>query len=168
MTTRARVRVATYTESVTHVAQGVLDIFEAIVMKLGLPTDYLEGNWAALVSGIRTWLSGQFLEAIYLEIKDRNGILWSRCDLWLTYYDAGWPGVFYVDLEVGRFSAIKFGTPPPGASYRIVVDLKPGAPDVQGWSWTRLLSTEELMRIRVGCAVGSPHIGVGLDFWRRP
>ncbi len=168
MATRTRIRVATYTESVTHLAQGVLDIFEAIVVKLGLSTDYLDGNWDALIRGIKTWLNGQYLEAVYLEITDRDGALWSRCDLELTYYDVGLPGVFYVDLEVGRFSAIKFGVPPTGARYRVVVHLGPGAPAVEGWGPTGLLSTDGMLRIRVGSAIGSPHIGANLEFWKRP
>jgi hypothetical protein len=168
MTTRTRVRVATYTESVTHLAQGVLDVFEAIVVKLGLSTVYLEGNWDALIRGLKTWLNGHYLEAVCLEIIDRHGTLWSRCDLELTYHDVGLPGVFYVDLEVGRFSAIKFGSPPPWASYRVVVLLKPGAPAGEGWGSTSLLSTENMLRIRVGSAIGSPHIGANLDFWKRP
>lgn len=168
MSTRTRVRVANYTESVTHLAQGVLDVFEAVILKLGLSTDYLDGNWDALIRGFKTWLNGRHLEAVYLEIIDRIGSLWSRCDLQLTYYDVGVPGVFYVDLEVGRFSTIKFGAPPAGARYRVVVHLKPGAPAVEGWSSTSLLSTEGMLRIPVGSAIGSPHIGAKLDFWRRP
>lgn len=167
MATRTRLRVATYTESVTHLAHGVLDIFQAIVVKLGLSTSYLDGNWAALMRGIKTWLNGQHLKTVHLEVIDRNGQPWSRCDLELTYYDAGVSDVFYVDLEVGRFSAMKFGPPPPGTYYRVVVDLKPGAPLVEGWGSTSLLSTEGMRRIRAGGAIGSPHIQANLDFWRR-
>ena len=161
------VRVNVTTQSITYVSEGVVDLFEAIITKLGLSTKYTEEHRDALLSGFTTWLREKSLEKVYLVVEEASGRAWALGELRIDYLLQGQTADFYDDLEAARYAAAKLGVPPTGVTYRIIAVTSAGASAVSGWSGTTMPSTSGMTRSRVGGAVGAPAIEASLALWRR-
>lgn len=168
MGTRTRVRVDTHTQSVTYVVGGLLDLFRAFVEKLGLAPGYFSRLRDTLDLGLRTWLEGHHLRTVHLEIHRPSGSLVTRIDVDIDYRTSTTNSTsFVLDLFLAGLLAKKVGPVAKSCEYRVIATLAPGAPPVQGWSSTSLLTSEGLVPWNIGEAVGSPDIGSSMQLWLR-
>ncbi len=168
MGTRTTVRVDTYTQSVTYVVGGLLDLFRTFVDELGLTPDYFADVLGALEAGLHTWIEGRYLRTVYLEVYSPNGSLVTRIDIDIDYKSStSAHHSFYLDMFLAELMAKKVGRVSRSCKYRVLVTAAPGAPSVPGWSSTKLLSNEGLSPWHLGQALGSPDIGSSMQLWLR-
>jgi len=168
MSTRTTVRVDTYTQSVTYVVGGLLDLFRTFVDELGLAPDYFAHVLEVLEAGLLTWIEGRYLRTAYLEVYSPSGSLVTRIDIDIDYKSStSAHHSFCLDLFLAKLMAKKVGSVSRSCKYRVVVTTAPGAPSVPGWSSTKLLSSEGLSPWHLGEALGSPDIGSSMQLWLR-
>lgn len=128
------VAVYSYTQSVTYVADNILKSLKDIIRLSGLdPAAFVDG-WDLHKRGISAWLGTGDLQKVVLEIYDpRTDGLILRWDIDIAYQWTGGDGSFFTDTEQLRYAIRKAGIAPSEARYRLVLDNKPGRPDVDGW-----------------------------------
>lgn len=161
--------VNTYTHSVTFVTDKMLTSLKRIIIWSGLDPGKLLHDWAVLERGIRTWLQGQHLETVVLEVyKPSTQILLGRWDFDIEYgFGAGEDGEMWTDTDAIRFAIGKCGLNPAGCDYRIIVRTKPGRPDVLGWGSADFLSTDGFVRHSVGTTIGANPLASRTSYWRK-
>lgn len=159
-------RTTTTVTSVTYVVDGFLTIFEVLSDILGMSRTYLDSNKKLLKLGFSKWLESKHLNAVYVEFIAPHG-LQHRCDFRIKYSAGDTVGFFNEDLEGVRYLATKLASMPAGSQYRVVVDLAPGAQDVDGWSSTNLRSVTNLSKGRLGTALNTPGIKAQMEYWTR-
>lgn len=162
------VSVRSYTHSVTYVTDNILKSLKDIIRLSGLDPSKLAGQWASTERGVRTWIETGHLKVIVLEVYDpgANGLV-GRWDVEISYEWAGGDGQFWTDTDAIRSAIKKAGVVPAAAQYDIKVTLKPGAPDVPGWSSTTLRSTAGMIEQRIGTTVESSGLSCGFSYYRR-
>jgi hypothetical protein len=159
--------VNTYAYSVTYVTGKILNSIKNIIRLSGLSPEKLIDEWAILERGIMTWLSGEFLEEIHLEVYSPvTDALIGRWDFEIFYGYTG-DGAFWVDPDAIKYHIKKAGVWPSSCEYRIVVTTKPGRPDVAGWRTTTLHSTDGFVRQSIGTTIDGSGLSAGTGYWRK-
>jgi hypothetical protein len=103
-----------------------------------------------------------------LEIYDpRTDNLITRWDIDVVYNWSSGDGSFWTDTEQLRYHIQKAGLAPSEASYRLLMDNKPGRPDVQGWSSTNFRSTNGMVRQTLGSTIEHNGLGASSAYWRK-
>jgi hypothetical protein len=124
-----------YAHSVTYVTDNILKSLKDIIVLSGLDPAVYAADRASYERALATWLGGQWLEKVVLEIYDPNtNILLRRWDIDVVYHWNG-EGMFFTDTEQLKYHIAKTGLAPMSARYRILMDAKPGRPEVAGWSF---------------------------------
>jgi hypothetical protein len=160
------VTVNTYTHTVTHVTAKMLYSIQRIIQQIGLDPAKFLADWDALERGISTWLESQHLREVTLEVWDPStDALMTRWDISVNYGYSG-DGSLWADIDGIKYAIKKAGTVPILCSYRIVVDKKPGAAAVSGWTGATLRSTDHLKRYGVGSTIGGNGIAAETSYWR--
>jgi hypothetical protein len=72
-----------------------------------------------------------------------------------------------VDTDQIRYFILKQGLAPSAADYRVVVDNKPGRPDVAGWQPTTYRSTEGFVRQSIGTTMDAKGLAAGATYYRK-
>ena len=157
-----------YTHSTTYVADNVLKSFKDIIRLSGLdPTKFTDG-WESNRRAIRAWLDSGHLTCVVLEIYDpRTDALVLRWDLDMVYAWSSGDGSFYTDTEQLRYAIRKAGIAPADAGYRLLLKVKPGAPDVVGWGDDSGRSTAGFARHALGSTIEHSGLGANAAYWRR-
>ncbi len=163
------VAVNTYVHTTTYITDKLLRSLQMIIRESGLDPAKFANDWAWMERGIRTWLGTRHLETVVLEVFDpRDDGLVGRWDFDIIYdYDSDGDGGMWVDTDAIRFAIRKAGLPASRCGYRLVVDTKPGRPNVVGWSSTTFRSTAGLVRHVVGTTIGAAGAGTSTAYWRR-
>lgn len=159
--------VYTFTHSVTYVTDNILKTLKDILVLSGLDPGVYTADRATYERALATWLGGQWLEKVALEIYDpRTNALLKRWDIDVVYAWNG-DGMFFTDTDQLRYHIAKLGRPASTARYRILLDTKPGRPDVAGWSsGASYLSTAGMVRQSLGSTVEHSGLGGTTAYWR--
>lgn len=160
------VAVNTYTHSVTYVTDKMLMSLMEIIRGSGLSPEKLSADWKLLHRGIKTWIESKDLEQVILEVYNpKSDALVGRWDFDICY---GWTGDggMYVDTDDIRYHITKSGQWPSQCEYRITLLTKPGRPNVEGWGYGALRSTEGFARQSIGTTINSQGLTSGAAYWR--
>lgn len=163
------VSVNTYTYSVAHVTDQMLISLKRIITWSGLDPTKLALNWKTLDAGIRTWLSGRYLEAVVLEVyHPRTDKLVGRWDFDIRYsYSTDDEGTFWVDTDAIKHAIKKCGLIPSECTYQIIATTKRGRPEVPGWTRATLRSTQGFVRHSIGTTIGANPLASSVSYWRK-
>jgi hypothetical protein len=160
------VNVAVY--PVIYVSNEVLNFLIRIVDRRGLDLAYINRNRNIISDGLLDWLSTRHLQKVILEIYDDSGRVVERFDLCFEYSSvvpSSSDSVFETNLR--KLENFLDGLPNLHSklAYRIVAILSPGAPEVPGWSPTKLRSVDHLKKKRLGGIIKADYIGVAMEYW---
>lgn len=162
------VTVNTYTHSVTYVADNILKSLKDIIRLSGLdPTNFVERRESNMLA-IRTWLDTQDLECVTLEIYDpKTDALLVRWDMDVVYSWNSGDGNFWTDTDQLKYAILKAGVSPSNAKYKLLLQTKPGRPDVNGWSKGSYRSTSGFARQSLGTTLDHNGLGANAAYWRK-
>ena len=162
------VTVNTYTHSVVYVADNILKSLKDIIREVGLDPSKLMGDYETNMRALRAWLSSQDLRRVNLEIYDpKTDALITRWDLNVAYGWSAEDGSFWTDTDQLKYAIRKAGVVPSTARYRLLMDNKPGRPDVHGWSPTTYRSTEGMVRQSLGSTIEHNGLSASAAYWRK-
>jgi len=162
------VAVNTYAHSVTYVADNILKSFKDIILHSGLDPTAFVGSWQSNMLAIKTWLKSEHLRTVILEIyHPTTDKLLFRWDISVVYAWAGGDGGFYTDTEQLKYAIRKAGLVPSEARYQLLLDNKPGRPDVPGWSTGSYRSTDGMVRQSLGSTIEHSGLGANTSYLRR-
>ncbi|MEM6075758.1 MULTISPECIES: HORMA domain containing protein [unclassified Pseudoxanthomonas] len=156
------------THSVTYVADNVLKSLKDIIRLSGMDPTKLTNDWESIHRAMRTWLESEHLERVVLEIFNPiSGALVLRWDVDIVYqWSAGGDGSFYTDTEQLRYHIRKAGVAPAEAKYDVLLQNKPGRPNVDGWGPGSFRSTDGLVRQSLGSTIEHSGLGANAAYWR--
>ena len=162
------VAVNTYTHSVTYVADNILKSMKDIIRLSGLDPTNLVDDWSSNKRAIQTWLHSGHLEVVVLEIfNPKTDALVARWDIDVIYTTGLGDGGFWTDTEQIKYHVRKAGLAPSKAKFRLVLQNKPGRPDVDGWGSTQYRSTEGFVRHSLGSTIEHYGLGASTAYWRQ-
>lgn len=162
------VAVYSYTHSVTYVANNILKSLKDIIRLSGLDPAKLVNSWDSNMRALRTWLDSGHLQRVVLEIYDpKANDLITRWDVDVVYSWSSGDGTFWTDTDQLRYHIRKAGVTPSEASYRLLMDNRPGRPDVEGWSSTSYRSTDGMVRQSLGATIEHGGLGASTAYWRK-
>jgi hypothetical protein len=162
------VTVNTYTHSVVYVADNILKSLKDIIREVGLDPAKLMGDYETNMRALRAWLSSQDLRQVNLEIYDpATDALIARWDLDIAYGWSADDGNFWTDTDQLKYAIRKAGVVPSTARYRLLMDNKPGRPDVAGWSPATYRSTAGMVRQSLGSTIEHNGLGASAAYWRK-
>lgn len=163
------VAVYSRTHSVTYVADNILMSLKDILRLSGLNPARLVDSWDSNMRALRTWLDSGHLQCVVLEIYNpKTDSLVTRWDVEVVYNWSSGDGSFWTDTEQLKYHIRKAGLAPSEASYRLLMDNKPGRPDVEGWSSTTYRSTDGMVRQSLGSTIEHSGLGASTAYWRKP
>lgn len=163
------VAVYSRTHSVTYVADNILMSLKDILRLSGLNPARLVDSWDSNMRALRTWLDSGHLQCVVIEIYNpKTDSLVTRWDVEVVYNWSSGDGSFWTDTEQLKYHIRKAGLAPSEASYRLLMDNKPGRPDVEGWSSTTYRSTDGMVRQSLGSTIEHSGLGASTAYWRKP
>ena len=162
------VAVNTYTHSVTYVADNILRSMKDIIRLSGLdPTNLVDG-WSSKMRALQAWLESRHLETVVLEIFDhKTDTLVGRWDIDVVYTTGSGDGGFWTDTDQIKYHVRKAGLAPSEAKYRLLLQNKPGRPNVEGWVATEYRSTDGFSRHSLGSTIEHNGLGGSAAYWRK-
>jgi hypothetical protein len=164
----SNVTVNTYTHSVVYVADNILKSLKDIIVLSGLDPTNLVDDWASKMRGLQAWLTSQHLERVILEVFDpKTDALVGRWDIDVVYTMGSGDGGFWTDTDQIKYHIGKAGLVPSAARYRILLQNKPGRPDVEGWGPAEYRSTEGFVRQSLGTTIEHNGLGGSAAYWRK-
>lgn len=162
------VAVNTYTHSITYVADNILKSFKDIIRLSGLDPANLVDSWESKMRALRTWLESGHLERVVLEIfNPKSDALVGRWDIDVVYTAGSGDGGFWTDTDQIKYHVRKAGLAPSEAGYRLLLQNKPGRPDVEGWGPAEYRSTEGFARHSLGSTIEHNGLGGSAAYWRK-
>lgn len=162
------VAVYSYTHSVTYVADNILKSLKDIIKLSGLNPAELVDNWFSTLEALQTWIESQHLERVILEIfSPTTDKLIVRWDIDIVYSWSAGDGCFWTDTDQLRYHILKAGVAPGNARYRLVMQNKPGRPDVSGWGPGQSRSTDGMVKQSLGSTIEHYGLGAAAGYWRR-
>ena len=158
-----------YTQSVTYVADNILKSIKDIIRLSGLDPTHFTDGWATHMCAIKAWLESRHLERVILEVYDPlTDALLFRWDIDVVYsWTGAGDGSFWTDTEQLRWAIKKAGVAPSQAKYGLLLNTKPGRPDVAGWGPASARSSEGLVRQSLGSTIEHYGLGGSTAYWRR-
>ena len=174
---RGEIGVRVWTTATIYVANEVMRIFFIILDQRGLNNSKLLQQKEVINNGLYTWITTRHLKAAFLEIyhpEDQNKAV-ERWDFGFRYEEPK------ADIDPENSTERQFKTYiekiyeiqqrldalPEGTEYRVVVNLEPGAPAVEGWQPTTLKDISQLERYHIGEMIDTGLINVGMEYWGR-
>ena len=82
-------------------------------------------------------------------------------------WSASGDGSFWTDTDQLKYAIRKTGVAPNAARYRLLMDNKPGRPDVPGWSRATYRSTDGMVRQSLGSTIEHSGLGASAAYWRK-
>lgn len=161
------ITVNTYSHSVTYITDKMLKSVKDIIKLSGLNPEKMVNQWTVLERGVKAWLTSEDLEQVHLEVYNpTTDALIGRWDF-TVYYGYSGDGEFWVDTDAIKYHIQKSGQWPSRCEYRIVLKLKPGRPDVDGWSNASLRSTDGFVKQSIGTTINGSGLTTNATYWRR-
>lgn len=161
------VSVNTYTHSVTYVSDNILKSLKDIILLSGLSPANFVNSWDSNLRAVRTWIESGHLTSINLEIYNpKSDELVYRWDIDIDYrYSAG-DGCFYTDTDQLKYHIRKAGISASSAKYSLILNNKPGRPDVEGWGAAEHRSTAGMTKQSLGSTISHSGLGAKTKYWR--
>lgn len=160
--------VNTYTHSVVYVADNILKSLKDIIRLSGLDPAAFVGDWGTNQRAIKAWLESQHLRGVWLEIYNpTTNALITRWDIEISYAWSSGDGSFWTDTEQLRYAIQKAGVSPASARYSLLLDTKPGRPDVTGWGSGFARSTAGMVHQGLGSTIEHNGLGGRTSYLRR-
>jgi hypothetical protein len=161
----------TFTFNRTHtsvfVADNMRNILKIIIEISGLDPDELVDDWMVLGPAVQTWLATGDLEQITLEFfTPGSDQVCARWDFPISYDGSGVDDEMWADRGHIQRAIAKAARPPANASYRVILQTRPGRPDMPGMAPAEFRGTRGLVGRASGAAVATPDIMAGLKYWR--
>ena len=157
----------TYSYSVNHVTDGMINGIKRIVALSDLDLDKFMGEWKSLDNAMKIWLGDRHMKSIILEVYDpKTNILITRWDMDVRYDEIDEDDVRWTDVESIRLAIQEAGIPACTAKYDIIIINHYGRRDVEGWVPATIRSTDGLVRQSIGRTVGANGLGVAAAYWR--
>lgn len=161
------VAVNTYTHSVTYLADNILRSLKDIIRLSGLNPENLISNWSSNKRALSTWLESGDLKRVILEFFDPvTDELVTRWDIDIEYNWNG-DGTFWTDTDQLRYHIKKAGLVPGTAKYDLILTVKPGTPDVAGWTDVSVRSTSGMVRQCLGSTIEHSGLAANSAYWRQ-
>ena len=152
----------------TYVTDNILKSLKDIILHSGLSPEKLTDDWISLHQAISTWIRSEDLRQVILEVYNpTSDALITRWDIEVVYAWDGSAGRFWTDTEQLRYAIRKQGVWPADARYRVLLQAKPGRPDVSGWGPVSSLSLSGFVRQSLGTTVEHCGLGASTHYWRR-
>jgi hypothetical protein len=176
---RGEIGVKIWTTAIIYVANEVMRVFFTILDQRGLSNSKLNSQKGVITNGLFTWITTRHLKAAFLEIYHPNDLnkAIERWDLGFVYEEPREnDSKFYEDKTSNQFKTYiekisevtaKLDSLPKGTEYRVVVNLEPGAPVVEGWQPTTLKDISHLEKLHIGEMIDVGLINVGMEYWGR-
>lgn len=162
------VAVYSYTHSVAYVADNILKSLKDIVRTSGMDPSNLVNSWDSNMLALRTWIGTGDLKKVVLEIYNpRTDALILRWDIDIVYAWSASDGGFWTDTDQLQYEILKRGVLPKDARYSLLMDNKPGRPDVPGWGPGNYRSTDGMVRQSLGSTIEHSGLGAGTSYWRK-
>ena len=153
--------------SVTYVTDNVLMTLQNIVRLSGLSPSKISDDWDSIHRAMKTWIESEHLIRVVLEVySPATGKLVGRWDIDIGY---GWnssDGNFWVDTDQIKTAILKQGVWPSQCKYDIIMENRPGRPDVPGWSSCSFRSTDGLIRQSLGSTVQHSGLAASASYYR--
>ena len=151
----------------TYVSDKMRNLLKILVRHYGLNPQEVVDAWSDWVDrAVRTWLISGHLCGIIIEFYwPRSNSAVARWDFPIRY-DGGGIDEMWVDRLFFEDSFAKAKAPPPGCTYRIVLDVLPGHPYVEGVGYTSLRSVNSLVAREVGTVIATPDIMASARYYR--
>ena len=131
---KVEMKVNVFQKSVTYQVTTLFQVMFRITKARGLASSYITNNRDVLERGFFTWFSERMLETLYFEIVTEDGSkALERWEVNFDYSDNPDPEVRKPPIEQLESFCKKLRTLPRGTYYRILVQTKPGASEVEGW-----------------------------------
>lgn len=160
------VAVNTYAHSVTYLADNVLKSLKDIIRESGLNPGNFVSDWSTNKRAMSRWLETQDLRCVVLEIYNPNtNALITRWDIDIRYDWTG-NGEFWTDTTQLKYHLRKAGVAPSSAKYQLILNVKPNAPDVDGWGDCAFRSTDGMVRQSLGSTVEHSGLAANAAYWR--
>ncbi|MGE4593360.1 HORMA domain containing protein [Alcaligenes sp.] len=157
-----------YTHSVTYVTDNILKSLKDIILFSGLDPEHFVDSWASNTRAIKTWLGTGDLRRVVLEIYDPfTDKLIIRWDIDIVYGWSEGDGSFWTDTEQLKYAIKKAGLLPWQAKYKVMLDTRPGRPDVEGWGNGSYRSTEDMVKQSLGSTVEHSGLAGQAGYWRQ-
>jgi hypothetical protein len=117
---------------------------------------------------VTTWLHTGDLQRVSLEIFDpQTDALIIRWDIDIAYEWTSGDGSFWTDTDQLKYAIRKAGVSPAAARYRLLLDTRPGRPDVIGWSKASYRATDGMVRQSLGSTIEHSGLGASASYLRR-
>ena len=164
--------VSTYAFSRLHTSVFVSDKMRKLMILLvryhGLDPVHIADAWTDWVDrAVRTWLESGHLRTIIIEFyRPWSNNAEARWDFPIRFDGSGVEDEMWVDRAFLEGSIAKAKAPPAGCSYRIVLQVAPGAHDVAGVGNTVLRSTDGLVAREIGTVISTPDIMASGKYYR--
>lgn len=157
-----------YTHSVTYVTDNILKSLKDIILLSGLDPEHFADRWESNTRAIKTWLGTGDLRKVILEIYNpATDKLVTRWDIDIVYGWSDGDGSFWTDTEQLKYAIKKAGLLPSQAKYKLMLDTKPGRPDVEGWSKGSYRSTDGMVKQSLGSTVEHSGLAGQARYWRQ-
>ena len=167
MATATYVSTYTQTHSITFLSDNLRNSLREVIRENGLSPDKLMQDWGAIEKGIRTWANSRHLTDIVIEFfQSGSSEADARWDFPVGYTGSGVNDDMWLDTNYLRQLVAKSKRPSAGCSYRVLLSLKNGAPDVEGFSTCSFLSTGQLAPRQAGTIIATGHMTAGATYWK--
>lgn len=163
--------VATHSYTRAHTAVFVSDklrnFLKLLVRRYGLNPEGVVDAWSDWVDrAAHTWLESGHLRTVILEFyRPGSTRAVTRWDFPIRY-DGNGVDEMWIDRLFLEESVAKAKRPPAGSSYRIILQVSPGAPAVHGVGDTTLRSVEGLVARDAGTVIATPDIMASARYYR--
>jgi hypothetical protein len=169
MATYAHAYVHTYnrTHSITYLSDNLRNTLREVIREYGIGPDKLMQEWVVIERGIKTWLETGHLKSVVVEFyKLGSSTASARWDFPTGYEGSGSDDDMWTDKAYLRQLIAKSAQPTLDCTYRILLSVKSGAPQVDGFEDQAFLSTGSLSARQAGTVIATRHMTAAVLYWR--
>jgi HORMA domain-containing protein len=155
----------------THTAAFVSDkmrnLLKILIQYYGLDPTKLVDAWSSWVDrAARYYMETEVLQKIVIEFyKPGATVASARWDFPIRY-DGNGVDEMWVDREFMQGSFAKATAPPPGCTYRVLLLVAPGTPDLDGLESTSFLDLNGKVAREAGTVIATPDLMASAVYYK--
>lgn len=155
------------THSIVFLSDNLRNSLREIIRENGLNPSRLMQDWQQIQVGVRTWLDSGHLNAVIVEFFRPGATTASaRWEFPVLYTGSGVEDDMWLDKTYLRQLVAKAARPTGDCNYRIVLNVRNGAPLVDGFGPCTLLETGNLRARQAGLVIATGHMTAAVTYWR--
>ena len=155
------------THSIVFLSDNLRNSLREIIRENGLDPSRLMQDWEQIQVGVRTWLDSSHLRTVIVEFfRPGSSTASARWEFPVLYTGSGVEDDMWLDKSYLRQLVAKAARPTSDCSYRIVLNVRNGAPSVDGFGTCTLLSTGNLAARQGGTVIATGHMTASVTYWR--